>query len=158
MCDALPPHYRPRRPLLPVAKRLWLGNAMPLHASLASASGDTECSAVISQNPMPSVLSSSTPLTTAGTSIVHLVQSFEAWLSLPNPSRWLIHTIRLSCAIKFTRRPPKFSSVLESLVAVQDASVLHEEIAVLLAKDAIEQVPPAEMKQSFYGPSSYPRK
>ncbi len=30
--------------------------------------------------------------------------------------------------------------------------VLHEEIAVLLAKDAIEPVPPAEMRQGFHSP------
>ncbi|KAL0175495.1 hypothetical protein M9458_027825, partial [Cirrhinus mrigala] len=33
-----------------------------------------------------------------------------------------------------------------------DASVLRAEIAVLLAKDAIEPVPPAEMKLGFYSP------
>ncbi len=37
-------------------------------------------------------------------------------------------------------------------MAVRDAPVLHEEIAVLLAKDAIEPVPPAEMRQGFYSP------
>ncbi len=35
-------------------------------------------------------------------------------------------------------------------MAVRNAPVLHEEIAVLLAKDAIEPVPPAEMRQGFY--------
>ncbi|KAL1279104.1 hypothetical protein QQF64_025777 [Cirrhinus molitorella] len=33
-----------------------------------------------------------------------------------------------------------------------DASVLRAEIAVLLTKDAIEPVPPAEMKSGFYSP------
>ena len=37
-------------------------------------------------------------------------------------------------------------------MAVRDASVLREEIAVLLAKDAIEPVPPAEMRTGFYSP------
>ncbi len=37
-------------------------------------------------------------------------------------------------------------------MAVRDALVLCEEIAVLLAKDAIESVPPAEMRQGFYSP------
>ncbi len=35
-------------------------------------------------------------------------------------------------------------------MAVGNAPVLREEIAVLLAKDAIEPVPPAEMRQGFY--------
>ncbi len=37
-------------------------------------------------------------------------------------------------------------------MAVQDVPVLREEIADLLAKDAIEPVPPAEMRQGFYSP------
>ncbi len=79
--------------------------------------------------------------------------SFGAtWLALPSPSRWLIRTIRLGYAIQFTRWPPKFSGVLKTSVAVRGAPVLHEEITVLLAKDAIEPVPPAEMKQGFYSP------
>ncbi len=41
---------------------------------------------------------------------------------------------------------------LETSVAVRNAPVLREEIAVLLAKDAIEPVPPAEMRQGFYSP------
>ncbi len=48
--------------------------------------------------------------------------------------------------------PPKFNGVLETLVAVRNAPVLREEIAVLLAKDAIEPVPPAERRQGFYSP------
>ncbi len=36
MCDALPPHSRPR-PILPVvAKRVWFGDDIPPHATLAS--------------------------------------------------------------------------------------------------------------------------
>ncbi len=42
--------------------------------------------------------------------------------------------------------------VLETSVAVRNVPVLREEIAVLLAKDAIEPVPPAEMRQGFYSP------
>ncbi len=38
-------------------------------------------------------------------------------------------------------------------MAVRNAPVLREEIAVLLAKDAIELVPPAEMREGFYSPS-----
>ncbi len=109
------------------------------------------------QNALPSVPSSSTPLrcTTAGTSIVPLeplARHLEAWLALPSPSRWLTRTIRLGYAIQFARRPPKFSGVLETSVEARDAPVLREEIAVLLAKDAIEPVPPAEMRQGFYSP------
>ncbi len=157
VCDALPPHFHLRRPLLPTAMRLRLGDVMPLHASLACPPGDLGSSAGMCHDAMPSIPSSSAPLrcTTAGMSIVPLVPltlSLKAWLALPNPSCWLIRTIRLGYVIRFTRRPPKFSGALETSVAVRDALVLSEEIAVLLAKDAIEPVPPAGMKQGFYWP------
>ncbi len=88
-----------------------------------------------------------------------LAQRLEAWLTLPSLSRWLTRTIRLGYAIQFARRPPKFNGVLKTSVAVRNAPVLREEIAVLLAKDAIEPVSPAEMMQGFYSlTSSYPRK
>ncbi len=48
---------------------------------------------------------------TAGTSVgslVSLVRFWGAWLALPNPSRWLLRTIRLGYAIQFARRPPKY--------------------------------------------------
>ncbi len=93
--------------------------------------------------------------TTIGPSIVllePLAQRLEAWLTLPSLPRLLTRTIRLGYAIQFARRPPKFNGVLETSVAVRNAPVLREEIAVLLAKDAIEPVPPAEMRQGFYSP------
>ncbi len=37
-------------------------------------------------------------------------------------------------------------------MAVRNAPVLREKIAVLLAKDAIEPIPPAEKRQGFYSP------
>ncbi|KAL0179586.1 hypothetical protein M9458_025028, partial [Cirrhinus mrigala] len=55
-------------------------------------------------------------------------------------------------AIQFARRPPKFRGVLTTSVQVPNTAVLRAEIAVLLAKDAIETVPSAEMKKGFYSP------
>ncbi len=81
-----------------------------------------------------------------------LAQHLEAWLTLPSLSRWLTRTIRLGYAIQFARRPPKFNGLLETSVSVRNAPVLREKIAVLLAKDAIEPVPPAEMRHGFYSP------
>ncbi|KAL0196780.1 hypothetical protein M9458_005320 [Cirrhinus mrigala] len=79
--------------------------------------------------------------------------TLAAWLELPSPSRWLIRTVRLGYVIQFARRPPKFRGILfTSVRSDTDASVLRAEIAVLLAKDAIEPVPPAEMKSGFYSP------
>ncbi len=124
---------------------------------LASPYRDSGSSARMSQNAGPSVPSSLTPIrcTTVGTSIVPLeplARRLEAWLALPSPSRWFTHTIRLGYAIQFARRPPKFSGVLKTALAARNTPVLCEEIAVLLAKDAIEPVPPAEMRQGFYSP------
>ncbi len=51
---------------------------------------------------------------TAGTLVAPLVplaRSLRAWLALPSPSRWLLRTIRLSYAIQFARRPPKFRGI-----------------------------------------------
>ncbi len=95
------------------------------------------------------------PCPTAGTlvgSLVPLVLFLGAWLALPNPSRWLRHTIRLGYAIQFARRPPKYRGVHFTSVKAVDAPILRAEIAVLLAKDAIEQVPPADMRSGFYSP------
>ncbi|CAM4658889.1 unnamed protein product [Leuciscus chuanchicus] len=78
--------------------------------------------------------------------LVPLVRSLRAWLALPSPSRWLIRTIRLGYAIQFARRPPKFRAIHSTTVRAADAHVLRAEIAVLLAKDAIEPVPPADMR------------
>ncbi len=90
---------------------------------------------------------------TAGTSmspLVPLVRPLGAWLELPRPSRWLLRTIRLGYAIQFARRPPKFRGNRFISVLSQDAPVLRAEVAVLLAKDAIQPAPPAEMESGLY--------
>ncbi len=92
---------------------------------------------------------------TAGTSVVPLVplvQFLGAWLALPSPSCWLRRTIRLGYAIQFARLPPKFRGIHFTSVKAVDAPVLRAEIAVLLVKDAIEPVPPADMRTGFYSP------
>ncbi len=82
-----------------------------------------------------------------------LAQRLEAWLHAAQPVS-LAHAHNVDSATRFSSpwRPPKFNGVLETSVAVRNAPVLREEIAVLLAKDAIEPVPPAEMRQGFYSP------
>ncbi len=54
--------------------------------------------------------------------------------------------------IEFPRHPSKFRGIRLTSVVNKDASVLRAEVTVLLAKDAIELVPPAEMKTGFYSP------
>ncbi|XDV16040.1 hypothetical protein PO909_015922 [Leuciscus waleckii] len=92
--------------------------------------------------------------TTEGTSVVRmtpLVQSLGAWLELPGLSRWVARTIRLGYAIQFAWSPPRFRGVRFTMVG-GNAPVMRAEVATLLAKDAIETVPPAEMKSGFYSP------
>ncbi len=81
--------------------------------------------------------------------MVPLARSLRAWLVLPSPSRWLLRTIRFGCVIQFDWRPPKFRGIRLTSVKAVDAPILCVEIAVLLAKDAIEPVPPADMGSGF---------
>ncbi len=64
----------------------------------------------------------------------------------------LLRTIRLGYAIQFARCPPKFRGIRFTSIKAIDAPVLRAEVAVLLAKDAIEPVPPADMSSGFYSP------
>ena len=105
---------------------------------------------------MPPMLGLSAPprCPTVGTPVVPLtplVRFLGAWLELPRPSRWLIRTLRLGYAIQFARRPPRFRGVRATMVG-KDAPVMRAEVATLLAKGAIEPVPPADMKSGFYSP------
>ncbi|KAL0152765.1 hypothetical protein M9458_052488 [Cirrhinus mrigala] len=81
-----------------------------------------------------------------------LAENILDWLNLPNPSHWLLRTIRLGYAVQILRSPPKFWGVLATSVRGGSTTVLRAEIAVLLAKGAIETVPSAEMKKGFYSP------
>ncbi len=153
------PHSRP--PLLsPVGSRVQFKDAMPSPVppahpwSQVSVAPRTQ---TLLRNALPSESGPCAPLRcpTAGTSVaslVPLVRSLGAWLALPRPSRWLMRTIRLGYAIQFARRSPKFRGVRFTSVLSKDAPLLRAEVAVLLAKDAIEPVPPAEMKSGFYSP------
>ncbi len=108
--------------------------------------------AVTGPRPGPCVPHRCPTTGTSVTSLVPLARSLGAWLVLPSPSPWLLRTIRLGYAIQFTRRPPKFRGIRFTSVKAADAPVLRAEIAVLLAKDAIEPVPPADMGSGLFSP------
>ncbi|KAL0187568.1 hypothetical protein M9458_014667, partial [Cirrhinus mrigala] len=104
-------------------------------------------------SPLPLPAGCPIAVTSVNAPLIPLAARLAAWLELPSPSQWLIRTVRLGYVIQFARRPPKFRGILfTSVRSDTDASVLRAEIAVLLAKDAIEPVPPAEMKLRFYSP------
>ncbi len=108
--------------------------------------------AVTGPGPGPCVPHRCPTTGTSVTPLVPLARSLGAWLALPSPSRWLLQTIRLGYAIQFARRPPKFRGIRFTSVKAADAPVLCAEIAVLLAKDAIEPVPPADMGSGLFSP------
>ncbi len=149
------PHSRP--PLSsPVGSRVWSEDTTPSPASPAqlwSQVSVTPHTQTPLQDALPFESGPCAPFRcpTVGTSVtplVPLVQSLGAWLELPRPSRWLLRTIRLGYAIQFARRPPKFRGIRFTSVLSKDAPVLRAEVAVLLAKDAIEPVPPLESEAS----------
>ncbi len=153
------PHSRP--PLLsPVGSRVRSEDAKPSPAPPAqpwSQVSVTLRTQTPLRNALPSESGPCAPLRcpTAGTSVASLgplVRSLGAWLALPRPSHWLMRTIRLGYAIQFARRPPKFRGVRFTSVLSKNAPLLRAEVAFLLAKDAIEPVPPVEMKSGFYSP------
>ncbi|KAI2656717.1 ORF V: Enzymatic polyprotein [Labeo rohita] len=84
---------------------------------------------------------------TGGTSVVLLVPlSFPVRLAgFSGPS---------DSAMRFSSpgAPPKFRGIHFTSVKAADAPVLRAEIATLLVKDAIEPVPPADMRMGFYSP------
>ncbi len=108
--------------------------------------------AVTGPGPGPCVPHRCPTTGTSVTPLVPLARSLGAWLALPSPSRWLLRTIRLGYAIQFARHPPKFRSIRFTSVKAADAPVLRAETAVLLAMDAIEPVPPADMGSGLFSP------
>ncbi|KAL0152428.1 hypothetical protein M9458_052151, partial [Cirrhinus mrigala] len=69
--------------------------------------------------------SATTPGTPGVTPLRPLAENFPDWLNLPNPSRWLLRTIRLGYVIHFTSRPPMFRGVLSTFVRGKNAAVLR---------------------------------
>ena len=158
--DAMPCH--PQAPLLsPASSSGCVPDAVTPPHTLSALRRKQVCVAPHTQTPlraaMPSESSPCVPsrCPTPGTPVVPLVplaRCLGAWLALPSPSRWLIRTVRFGYAIQFARRPPRYRGIQFTRVLADSAPVLRAEIAVLLAKDAIEPVPPADMKTGFYSP------
>ncbi|KAI2653070.1 Transposon Ty3-I Gag-Pol polyprotein [Labeo rohita] len=74
----------------------------------------------------------------------------DAWHALPGVSEWVLNTVSSGYTLHFARRPPRFSGVMVSDVQERDAPVLRAEIRSLLAKQAIEVVPPENMECGLY--------
>ncbi len=163
VCDVLKTPCHPLPPLSsPAVSGVWFEDITRPSLTPAAPPWDQVSVAQLTQTPLraasvPPELSPCVPprCPTPGTSVVPLVplaRCLGAWLALPSPSRWLIRTIRLGYAIQFARRLPKFRGIHFTSVRRSDAPVLRKEIEVLLAKDAVEPVPPADMKAGVYSP------
>ncbi|XP_050950465.1 uncharacterized protein LOC127153455 [Labeo rohita] len=160
-----PPGFRPRVPSLSSAQemspRIRTRSLMSPAREPGKKVSTTQCSLTFLQDVLPSGISPlplpppgcPTAVTSVNVPLIPLATRLGAWLQLPSLSRWLIRTVRLGYAIQFARRPPRYRGVLfTSVHSDTHAAVLRAEVAVLLAKDAIEPVPPAEMKSGFYSP------
>ncbi|XP_056593677.1 uncharacterized protein LOC130412904 [Triplophysa dalaica] len=90
------------------------------------------------------------PLTVTPEEIRPLCLFLDAWKAIPDISHWLLNVIEHGYTLQFRRRPPRFSGVVPSLTSAQNAPVLRQEIGSLLAKGAIERVPPNERESGFY--------
>ncbi len=79
-----------------------------------------------------------------------LVTQAEAWQAIPGVSDWIMGIIKQGYSLQFVRRPPCFSGMVPILVQSKDAHVLPSEVMALLAKGAVEMVPPAQSESGFY--------
>ncbi len=83
----------------------------------------------------------------------------EAWQAIPGVSEWVIATIRQGYTLQFTRRPPRFRSVLTTTVRNKTAQVPLASVMNLLEKVTIEIDPPAQSEStSTAATSSSPKK
>ncbi len=83
----------------------------------------------------------------------------EAWQAIPGVSEWVIATIRQGYTLQFTRRPPRFRSVLTTTVHNKTAQGPLASVMNLLEKVTIEIDPPAQSEStSIAATSSSPKK
>ncbi len=78
-----------------------------------------------------------------------LVMRAEAWQAIPGVSDWVMGIIKRGYSLQFARRP-SFSGVVPTLFQSKNAHVLRSEVMALLAKGAVERVPPAQSESRFY--------
>ncbi|MGL5566960.1 MAG: hypothetical protein ACRDC4_14645, partial [Plesiomonas sp.] len=82
--------------------------------------------------------------------LVPLVDYIDAWKSLPNISMWVLCIIQKGYRLQFSHPPPKFKGVVWTGVSPEQDRVMEQEVHSLLAKEAIERVPPPEREAGFY--------
>ncbi|KAL0147283.1 hypothetical protein M9458_057407, partial [Cirrhinus mrigala] len=119
----------------------------PAHAGgPVGAEGFNDAPQVVSGSPS----SDDEPSRTNHGALQPLSHYLDAWHALPGVSEWVLNTVSSGYTLQFARRPPRFSGVMVSDVQERDAPVLRAEIRSLLAKQAIEVVPPENMECGLY--------
>lgn len=73
-----------------------------------------------------------------------LVTWAEGWQAIPGVPDWVLGIIERDYRLQYVQRPPRFSGMVSTSVQNEDAHVLRTEVMNLLAKGAIETVPPAK--------------
>lgn len=63
---------------------------------------------------------------------------------------WILNTVMRGYHLQFGRCPPAFRSVVPSVAQGEQTITLREELARLLAKEAVRVVPPSEAENGFY--------
>ncbi len=155
VCDALLPHSRPR-PILPAAKSMIRGRYASSRTSGQSRLGHREFGEDASEHTAFCTINS------YSLSLHHHRYADCAIGAACTASGGVAQTaqpVLLAHAYNSTRLRDSVRQATSQVqrrsrdvVAVQNAPVLHEGIAAFLAKDAIEPIPPAEMRQGFYSP------
>lgn len=83
-------------------------------------------------------------------SLVPLAKYFDAWKNLANISPWALRTIQYGYRLQFGFHPPRFNGVVWTVVNPTQGRVLEQEVNSLLAKGAIEHIPPLDRESGFY--------
>ena len=78
-----------------------------------------------------------------------LTRCLDNWIAC-SPSPWIQRTIAKGYRLQFSTPPPLSPHILHSHAVGQTVSVLRDEIVSLLAKQAIEQVPVAQLGLGYY--------
>ncbi len=74
----------------------------------------------------------------------------KAWQAIPGVSHWVLGIIKRGYSLQFAQRPLRFNGVVSTSVHSKNAHVLWAEVKNLLAKGAVETVPPAQRESGFY--------
>ncbi len=74
----------------------------------------------------------------------------ESWQAIPGMSNWVLGILKQGYTLNLARSPLQFCGVVSTSIQRSNAHVLRAEVMSLLAKGAMETVPPAQSESGFY--------